>query len=359
MNGSALRGTDTVTVTDILEARSFAEAAALAEAPLCAGSAETWFLAPWWWRTMEAAGLEPGARARFLIYREAAVPLCLLALRESADGQTDSLTGPYTCLYQPLFAPSTDAPAMTRAGTALAALLRRRGLIRLDALDADAPWLTPFLTGLRAGGVRPLRFDHFGNWHEPIAGRDWEAYLRDRSGSLRETIRRKTRRNAGVTLRIVTGGPDLDDAIAGYEDVYARSWKVPEPFPRFNARMMREAATAGALRLGLLESAGQVIAAQIWIVANASAMVVKLAHDEAFKPLSPGTVLTAWMIRHLIDEEHVRELDFGRGDDPYKELWTTARRQRIGVLLANPWRPAGALAIARHLAGVARRKLGR
>ena len=359
MNGSALHGTATVTAPDIHDASTLAEAAARAEAPLSAGAAETFFLAPWWWRTMEAAGLEPGARARFLIYREDTAAVCLLALCETAGGQTGGLTGPYTCLYQPLFAAGTTAPAITRAGAALGARLRRHGVIRFDALDGAAPWLHPFLTGLRAGGLHALRFDHFGNWHEPIAGRDWEAYLRERSGSLRETIRRKTRRNASVTFRIVTGGPDLEGAIAGYEDVYARSWKVPEPFPQFNARMMREAAAAGALRLGLLETGEQVIAAQIWIVANGSAMVVKLAHDEAFKPLSPGTVLTARMIRHLIDEERVAELDFGRGDDPYKELWTTVRRQRIGVLLANPWRPAGALAIARHLAGEARRRLGR
>ena len=120
---------------------------------------------------------------------------------------------------------------------------------------------------------------------------------------------------------------------------------------------MREAADAGALRLGLLEQDGQVIAVQIWIVANGSATVVKLAHDEAFKPLSPGTVLTARMIRHLIDEERVNELDFGRGDDAYKALWTTARRQRIGLVLANPWRLEGATAILRQTAGPLRRRL--
>ena len=358
MNGLVLRGTGIVTGSDIIEAGTLAEAAALADGPLAAGATRSFFLAPWWWRTMEAGGLAAGARARFLAYREGGVAVCLLALSQ-AGGRIEGLTGPYTCIYEPLFAGAVDAAAIGRAGAALGRWLRPYAVIRFDALDAEAAWLGPFLAGLRDGGLRASRFDHFGNWHEPIAGRDWEGYLRGRAGSLRETIRRKTRRNSEVDFRIVTGGDALEGAIAGYEAVYARSWKVSEPFPLFNGRMMRGAADAGALRLGLLESGGQVIAAQIWIVANGSATVVKLAHDEAFKPLSPGTVLTAQMIRHLIDEERVSDLDFGRGDDPYKALWTTARRQRIGVVLANPWRPAGAIAIMRQVAGRLRRRLGR
>ena len=60
--------------------------------------------------------------------------------------------------------------------------------------------------------------------------------------------------------------------------------------------------------------------------------MLKLAHDEAFKAHSPGTVLTALMLRHLLDQEHVARIDFGRGDDAYKQGWAVERRQqRIGV----------------------------
>ena len=67
--------------------------------------------------------------------------------------------------------------------------------------------------------------------------------------------------------------------------------------------------------------------------------------------LSPGSVLTALMIRHLLDEEHVAALDFGRGDDGYKAAWTGQVRPRIGVLLCPLWHPAGIAALARHAAG--------
>jgi len=43
--------------------------------------------------------------------------------------------------------------------------------------------------------------------------------------------------------------------------------------------------------------------------------------------------------------------DFGRGDDPYKRLWAGQRRQRIGVVLANPRHPRGLAFLGRHALG--------
>jgi len=98
---------------------------------------------------------------------------------------------------------------------------------------------------------------------------------------------------ASIAFEIVTRPEDIESGIAAYESVYARSWKVPEPFPRFNAQMMRHAAGIGVLRLGLLharpDSGGSnPIAVQLWIVMNGQASVLKLAHDAAYKALSPA-----------------------------------------------------------------------
>jgi CelD/BcsL family acetyltransferase involved in cellulose biosynthesis len=89
------------------------------------------------------------------------------------------------------------------------------------------------------------------------------------------------------------------------------------------------------------------------------ATVLKLAHDEALKAVSPGTVLTALILRRLLDEEHVAEIDFGRGDDPYKAGWAGVRRQRIGLVLANPRHPRGIAFLGRHAMGRARAMLRR
>jgi len=101
------------------------------------------------------------------------------------------------------------------------------------------------------------------------------------------------------------------------------------------------------------------VAAQYWTVAGRSATVLKLAHDEEEKRLSPGTVLTATAIRHLIEQDGVRELDFGRGDDPYKRSWTGERRQRVGILVANMISWQGLAATVRHDIGRLRRAVPR
>jgi CelD/BcsL family acetyltransferase involved in cellulose biosynthesis len=172
-------------------------------------------------------------------------------------------------------------------------------------------------------------------------------------------VRRRLRdagRNPDLGFEVVQGPEAVEAGIAAYEAVYARSWKEREPFPRFNAEMMRQTA-GGALRLGLLRHRGQPVAAQIWVRHGGMAAVLKLAHDEAFKAMSPGTMLTALMLRQLFAEGGLESLDFGRGDDPYKRLWTSARRQRIGVVLANPLHPGGVAMIARHAAGRLRQLL--
>ena len=302
-------------------------------------------LSPWWWRSMLAAGIPPGGRARLVTHGAAVLPVL-----ERPGQAPQSLTGPYTVMFRPLLPADATKADWRAAGAGLARALRP--VLVLEAVDAEADWLAPFLAGARTAGMLAARFDHFGNWHEDVAGRGWAAYLADRPGSLREAIRRRSRK---AEFSLVTEGAELEPGIAAYEDVYARSWKVAEPLPGFNPTLMREAAAAGALRLGLLRAEGRVVAVQLWTVAGGTASVLKLAHDEAFRALSPGTVLTARMIAHLLDEERVVALDFGRGDDPYKQLWTTRRRQRIGVILASPWHPAGAAALLRQELGRLRR----
>jgi len=330
-------------------------AAALAEAgpewdPLLAGAG--FQSSRGWFEALAAAALPPDTWPQYWLIGEGGRPLLLLPMLAGPGRRLCSLTTAYTTLFQPLAAPDATDAGLHAAGAAAGRLCRALPHVTLEALDPDWPGLPPFLAGLRAAGLGVRRYLHFGNWHQPVT--TWDAYLEARPGPLRETIRRKSRacaRMPEVRIEVVSGRDALAPALEAYESVYARSWKQPEPAPGLAAALLPRAAEAGALRLGVMWSGSQPVAAQYWIVKNGVATVLKLAHDDAWRALSPGTVLTAHMIRRLIVEDMVQDLDFGRGDDAYKRSWASLRRQRIGVLLAPVWRPHGAAILFRHDVG--------
>ena len=320
-------------------------------------AAEGLFAGRPWWEVVLADAMPDAAEACFVTIRSGDDVVAVVPMARRG-GRLDSLTTPYTCTYTPLLAAGLNHPARVAAMAAFARFCRRcGGVTRLDAVPEEWDGLPGLLAGARKAGLRVLRFAHFGNWHEDVRGLDWNAYLLGRNGALRETIRRRLKRaeklpDASFTL--LTRLDEMDAATEAFETVYRRSWKQPEPYPTFNAALMRAMAAAGALRFGLWSIGGQPVAVQVWVVTASRAIVLKLAHDEAFKAHSPGTVLTAMMLRHLLDGEHVTEIDFGRGDDPYKRDWASHRRLRIGVLLVDPWRISGMAALLRHAAGRAR-----
>ncbi len=322
-------------------------------------TADSLFATRLWWRTVMSDAMPEGAEAGFVLCRTAGKATGLFPLLRTPGARWTSFTTPYTCRYTPLIAPNCDPVAVCAA---FARQCRGNAVTRLDALPQEWPHLDALIAGAECAGLSVRRFGHFGNWHENVAGLGWSGYLASRPGALRETIRRRLRRADRMPearFALIDGGDGLEPAIAAFEAVYAKSWKDSEPFPRFNAALMRTAAGLGILRLGIWWIGAQPVAAQFWIVEHGQATVLKLAHDDAFKAHSPGTVLTATMLRHLLERDGVAEIDFGRGDDPYKRVWAGERRQRIGLLLIDPRRPAGLLALLRHDMGRLRARLSR
>ena len=313
-----------------------------------------------WYDTTLAHALPADAEPCAARGSAVAVPLLQLG------GALRSLTTPYTQDWRPLATPELDEAGWHDAGQGFGTLLRRRRPVILEAIDPAGAWLAPFLAGLRASGIRAARFDHVGVWRETLSeGQGWEDYLVARPSTLRHTVERKGKRAVRETRfsLIAAPGAALEAGIAAFHAVRAGSWKPEEPFPDFDAALMRAAADAGALRLGVLTRAADdaPLAAQYWILDQDGrrAIVPKLFHLEAARAASPGTVLTAMMVRHLITEERVRTLDFGRGDDAYKAHWVSERVQLIGLVLADPRHPAGLAALVRQAAGALVRRLRR
>jgi CelD/BcsL family acetyltransferase involved in cellulose biosynthesis len=111
--------------------------------------------------------------------------------------------------------------------------------------------------------------------------------------------------------------------------------------------------------LGVVWLRGQPIGAQIWFVAHGRAEIFKVAYDESFKEYSPGTVLTAKLMEHVMQNDVVDEVDYLIGDDGYKKAWMSDRRERFGVIAYNPSTAAGVLGAVLELTGRQARALMR
>jgi hypothetical protein len=325
-------------------------------------AAESFFLSRGWFDCLIATGLDAGdVVALGVLQSKDGRTLALLparftdsSSRLAAVRKLCSLTGIYACLFRPILDPEVDPRETARSlGRHLGAAIAASDIIQLDSVDGEWPQLLAFEAGLKEVGFSSAQYAHFGNWSELVVGRTFEQYLAAREGSIREVVRRRRRalEKQGASFEVCFELEAIDKGIAAYETVYARSWKQAEPYPKFHERLMRDAARDGVLRLGFCRLGERPIAVQLWIVWRGRATVLKLAHDQEFDRLSPGSVLLARMIRYVMEKDAAEVVDFGHGDDAYKRQWATERRQRIGLIAANPRSVAGFRILARHRVG--------
>lgn len=274
------------------------------------------------WLALMAEHCLAPARCFVAVAREgeaiAALPLC-----ETRHGLR-ALANWYSFVARPRFAHGGERllPALIGSLSAAGALQfgplppREAALMREAA--AAAGWI---------GALTPAHVNHV----LCPAGRDFATWWADRPGRLRETVRRKRGR---LTIRIAHAF-DADDW-AGYEAIYARSWKPAEGSPAFLRRFAQIEGAAGRLRLGLARIDGVPVAAQMWTIEDGVAFIHKLAHDPAAAAHSPGTVLTHALFAMAFDDDSVDRIDFGTGDDAYKRDWMEQTEVRLQLEAYRP-----------------------
>ncbi len=271
-----------------------------------------------------------------------------------------ALANYYTALFAPALADGVEAEDLLPLTHALRGANSSAATYRFSPMDPASREFAVLRRALTLAGLRVREHFAFGNWYERV-DRNWDEYLKSRDGKVRSTIKRKGKsfEQEGGTLEIVQGGERLEAVIDAYQAVYAKSWKVPEPYPDFMPGLIRLCARRGWLRLGLAWLGGKPVAAQLWIIANDRASIFKLAYDEAYKAYAPGTLLTALLMEQAIDIDQVREIDYLIGDDPYKAAWMSQRRERFGLVAFDPQTLRGLLGLARQTVGDAWRRLRR
>ncbi len=224
--------------------------------------------------------------------------------------------------------------------------------IDLHPMALDSAQFTSIEQAFRDAGASTQTYFCFGNWYLKLNGRSFQEYFNSVPSRLRNTIERKSRqleKSHGFTIQLVQSEGELKVAAAAYGQVYQSSWKQSEAHPDFISGLMQTCAQQGCLRLAIAYINDQPVAAQLWIVFRGVASIYKLAYDEKFAKFSIGSILTAHMMRHVIDIDHVNEVDYLTGDDDYKKDWMSHRRERWGIIAFNQATIKGKLSGFWHL----------
>jgi len=154
----------------------------------------------------------------------------------------------------------------------------------------------------------------------------WEEYLNMLSGKNRHEIRRKLRRAnnlAALSWYIVGPEHNLEAEMEDFLKLMAASSPDKEAFLTptmrdFFRQLARITYDAGWLELVFLEVRDQKAAAYLHFIYNNRVLVYNSGLDwQAFPKLGAGIILTAYCIRHAIEQG--REVyDFMQGDERYK-----------------------------------------
>ncbi len=308
-----------------------------------------------WYRNLIQTVYPTGDGVAFHTLRNNGLPVAVLPVRAShtSFGTTlESLSNYYSSIYSPIFSDTLEARDVVRLLEGIRRFHGSLSSLRFAPMDHESRSFQILKDALQMGGYIPFSFFCFGNWYLEVPS-DWSAYWSSREGMLRNTVGRMERKfqKEGGGLELIAGGAAVDQAIEDFQKVYAASWKRPEPYPLFVPGLVRACAEKGWLRLGIARLKGVPVAAEIWMVAHGKAEIYKLAYDERYKAYSPGKLLTAFLMRHVIETDRVKEVDYLTGDDPHKPLWMSHRRERWGLVAYNPRTLPGALGLIREVLG--------
>jgi hypothetical protein len=267
--------------------------------------------------------------------------MAMLPLVKSAGNTWHSLKHRYTIHYSLLLADDDQQSVLA----CLVEGLRRLPIVALllEPVADDNVRLENMQQVMQTAGFSCEHAFRFYNWIHRVQGQSSADYMAARPAKLRNTIKRKARkleREHGYQIHLFTG-EEVPPAMSDYYTVYNASWKVNEQYLDFLDGMVAGFSKRGWLRLGVLYVEQQPVAAQLWFVAHGKASIFRLSYDKVWKSYSPGSILTRFMMSHVIDKDKVEEVDFLTGNDAYKQDWMSERRQRFALVCMKRIKPAG------------------
>jgi CelD/BcsL family acetyltransferase involved in cellulose biosynthesis len=162
----------------------------------------------------------------------------------------------------------------------------------------------------------------------------------------RHEIRRKIRRaEAAGEIRLTTSANPLGDLDA-FIDLHQKRWGAEGLFPptaggdcsrRFFRHLFRHFGPEGPAKLTRLTIGGRLVASGIHFDDGERIAYYNAGVDPDARDLSPGVVMVAEYLRQAIAAGR-REVDFLRGNEPYKYEWGAVDQPIQRILVTRPTR---------------------
>lgn len=203
----------------------------------------------------------------------------------------------------------------------------------------------------------------------PLAelGDDLEAYLGTRPqkfGSQVRNRRKELAKKPGFSLEILSDPELVVRNLDHLFRLHRQRWEdeggsdaIPgaavEEFHRLSGRLLAE---RGFARLCVLEVEGRPVAAGYGFVRNGRFAYYQAGLDPEWRKRSAGMVVMVELIRHA-HAGGAREVDFLRGEEPYKGIWATDVRATVAVHARRATRSARRAARAMELLGRLRERV--
>ena len=209
--------------------------------------------------------------------------------------------------------------------------------LQLEPVDINNHLLLLLTNSMTTKGYASQSHFRFYNWTHLTSESNYQDYLSNRPSKLKNTLARKQRKmERELTYRYqIYRGIEVKQAMNDYHQTYASSWKAHEQYTDLLNDLAETFAKQDWTRLAVLYINDQPAAAQLWFVINDNASIFRLAYDEQWKPYSPGTLLTAFLMEYVIDQDQVKEIDFLVGNESYKQDWMSQRNERYSLLFSQ------------------------
>jgi CelD/BcsL family acetyltransferase involved in cellulose biosynthesis len=242
----------------------------------------------------------------------------------------------------------------------------------LDNVDADDTTIAQLMTALTEDACQVQQHASHSYWVLDLPS-TWDDYLASISKSHRKQLRQLERRvleSDRATWHRVESKSDLDRAWEVLVDLHQRRRQsLGEPgcfasqaFHDFHREVVDLLIDRSALRMSWMELDGIPAAAEYHLAGSDTTYAYQGGVDPQRLEDEPGRLSTILCLRHAIEEGH-RQIDFLRGDEPYKAHWRATPRQTLNYRVI-PNRPIArlrgqVLAAADTLADWARNSLQR